>query len=69
MDNQQQYIESQEEESRIDYGAIFAALKKHKSLYKKVLAITFVVACIIVISLPNKYTCEVLLAPELSTRR
>ena len=62
------YIE-QEEESSIDFGAIFAALKKHKKLYKKVLAITFVVACILMLSIPNTYKCEVKLAPELSTSR
>lgn len=68
MDTQQQYIEPQEEERRIDFGQLFAALKKHKKLYWKVLPITFVVACIIALSLPNYYTCEVQLAPELSTR-
>ena len=69
MDNQQQYMESREEEKRIDYQALFAALKKHKSLYKKVLPITFVLGCIIALSIPKTFTCEVLLAPELSTRR
>lgn len=69
MNNQQQNIKSKEEGKSIDYKAMFAALKKHKDLYWKVLPITFVLACIIVLSLPNKYTCEVLLAPELSTRR
>ena len=69
MNNQQQNIKSKEEGKSIDYKALFAALKKHKDLYWKVLPVTFVLACIIVLSLPNKYTCEVLLAPELSTRR
>ena len=68
MDNQQQNIESQEQ-NQIDFQKVFECLKKHKKLYIKVLPIVFVVACIIMISLPNKYTCEVLLAPELSTRR
>ena len=70
MDNQKQYIDSeeQEEESRIDFKALFEALKKRKKLYWIVLPITFVVACIIVLSIPNYYTCEVQLAPELSTR-
>lgn len=69
MDNQKQYIdpEEQEEESRIDFKALFEALKKRKKLYWIVLPITFVVACIIVLSIPNYYTCEVQLAPELST--
>ena len=64
---EKQYIEPQEEESSIDYGQIFSALKKHKRLYKKVLSITFVGACIFTLGLRNYYTCEVLLSPELST--
>lgn len=68
MEDNKNIIE-QEEESSIDFGAIFAALKKHKRLYKKVLAITFVVACILMLSIPNYYKCEVKLAPELSTSR
>lgn len=71
MDNQKQYTEpeEQEEESRIDFKAIFAALKRRKNLYWNVLPVTFVVACVIVLSLPNYYTCEVQLAPELTTSR
>jgi hypothetical protein len=69
MDNQQQNIEIQEEESHIDFQALFAALKRRKKLYWKVLPITFVLACIIMLSIPNYYTCEVQLAPELTTSR
>lgn len=61
------YIE--QEESSIDYAAIFAALKKHKRLYIKVLAITFVLGCIYMLSKPNYYNCEVKLAPELNMSR
>ena len=39
---------------------------KHKRLYYKVLPITFVVAAILMLSIPNYYKCEVMLAPELS---
>ena len=55
MDNQKQYIdpEEQEEESRIDFKALFEALKKRRKLYWIVLPITFVVACLIVLSIPN----------------
>ncbi len=69
MDNQKQYIEpeGQEEESHIDFKALFEALKKRKKLYWKVLPLTFVLVCIIVLSIPNYYTCEVQLAPELTT--
>lgn len=70
MDNQKQYIdpEEQEEESHIDFKALFAALKKRRKLYWRVLPITFIIACVIVLSIPNYYTCEVQLAPELATR-
>lgn len=54
-----------EEESAIDFGAIWVAIKKHRKLYYKVLPATFVVVCIIALSLPNYYKCEVTLAPEL----
>lgn len=68
MENQQQpYIE--EEEKSIDFGALFAALKKRKHLYYKVLPITFVLACVYTLGLRNYYTCEVKLSPELSTKR
>lgn len=64
--SENEYIEKQE--SSIDYGQIFVTLKKHKRLYKKVLAVTFVVGCIIMLSIPNYFKCKVMLAPELSTR-
>ena len=49
----------------IDFGAIWAAIKKHRKLYYKVLPVTFVLMCIITLSLPNYYKCTVTLAPEL----
>lgn len=55
-----------EEESSIDFAKIFKDLLKHKRLYYKVLPITFVVAAIIALSLPNYYNCEVKLSPEMS---
>lgn len=54
-----------EEESAIDFGAIWAAIKKHRKLYYKVLPVTFVLVCIYSLGLPNYYKCEVTLAPEL----
>ena len=54
-----------EEESSIDFGAIWQAIRKHKKLYYKVLPITFIVMCIYTLSLPNYYKCEVTLAPEM----
>lgn len=63
---EKQYIE--QEESSIDFGQIFDALKTHKHLYMKWLPIVFVVACIYTLGLPNYYTCEVKLSPELSAK-
>ena len=68
MNEENKYIEEQEESS-IDYGKIFQDIKKHRRLYRKVLSITFVVAVIFALTTPNYYKCEVLLSPELSTRR
>lgn len=55
--------------SSVDFSLLFAALKKHTALFKKVLPVAFVLGCIIMLSIPNKYKCEVKLAPELSTSR
>ena len=65
--SENEYIE--QEESSIDFGQIFAAIKKRKRLYYKVLPIVFVLACVYTLGLPNYYNCEVKLSPELSTKR
>ena len=54
------------EEASIDFKKIFADLLKHKMLYAKVLPITFVVAAILALSIPNYYNCTVKLSPEMS---
>ena len=59
----------EEQKSSIDYGKLLKDLLKHKKLFCKVLAITFVVACVIALSLPSYYKCEVTLSPEMSTSR
>jgi hypothetical protein len=59
----------EQEESSIDFAAIFSALKKHKKLYKKVFLWTSLFAVVFTLSLHNYYTCEVKLAPELNTSR
>ena len=56
-----------EEESSIDFSKIFKDLLKHKRLYYKVLPITFVVAAILALSIPNYYNCTVMLSPEMSS--
>ena len=62
--NQLDSMEAQE--SSIDYGKLFRDLLKHKKLYFKVLAWTFIVACVYTLSLPNYYKCTVTLSPEMS---
>ncbi len=66
-----QSVESvvENEESSIDFGKIFKDLLKHKRLYYKVLPVTFVVAAIFALSIPNYYSCTVKLSPELTSSR
>ncbi len=52
------------EEQKTNSEKIFRAMKKHRNIYYKVLAITFVIACIFTLGLPNYYKCMVALAPE-----
>ena len=69
MSEENKTIQQQEEGSAIDFAKIFRDLLKHKKLYFKVLAVTFVVAVIYAWSLPNVYQCKVMLSPELSSSR
>lgn len=62
MDNTNQNNKKQS----IDFGKLIKDLKKHKKRIYTVLGITFVVSCILMLSIPNYYKCEVMLAPELS---
>lgn len=55
-----------EEESSIDFGALWQSVITRKILYVKVLGIAFVLTCIYALSIPKSYTCEVMLAPEMS---
>ena len=57
----------QDEQSSIDYRALWHSVRSRFKLYSVVLGITFVVACIYAFSLPKTYSCKVMLAPELST--
>ncbi len=60
-----QNITPEAEETSIDFKALWNAIVKHKKLYFKVWPITFAVVCIITLSMPNIYKCQVTLAPEL----
>ena len=59
-----QFMKAQHPKTPIDFGAIWAAILKHKILYCKTLGIAFLVAVIIGISLPKTYSCQIILAPE-----
>lgn len=63
MNTEQPKLQSQKK-TPIDFGAIWAAIKKYRKLYYKVLPVAFVVGFVIGISIPKTYTCKVLLAPE-----
>ena len=49
------------------YKDLLNDVKKHRKLYYKVLPITFVISALIMLSIPNYYSCTVMLAPELSS--
>ena len=57
----------QDQQSSIDFRALWQSVRSRFKLYGVVLGITFVVACIYAFSLPRTYSCKVKLAPELST--
>ena len=63
--NTKSLMEKEEEESSIDFKAIFTALWKHKLLYAIVLPLVFIIGAIYAKSLPKFYQCQVTLAPEL----
>lgn len=60
-------IEQQDEESSVDFIKLFNLLRNRKRLYCKVLGVVFVLACIIQLSLPKYYNCEVILSPEMAS--
>ena len=63
MDIEQNQIPKPERPSLLQ---LWRDILKHRKLYYKVLPITFVVAAILTLSIPNYYRCTVKLAPELS---
>ncbi len=60
---------SQKEASPVGFMKIYKDLLKHRRLYYKVLPVTFILAVIYTLSLPNYYCCTVKLSPELSSSR
>lgn len=52
-------------ESNLSFSKLWQDVKTHRRLYYKVLPLTFVVAAIITLSIPNYYNCTVKLAPEI----
>ena len=64
MNENSQNPQSLKEKTPLDFTKIFQDLLKHKKLYYKVLAATFVIVAFISLSIPNYYNCVVMLAPE-----
>ena len=62
---EKQIKQSKKKPDPIDFGSIWAAIKKHRKLYYKVLPVVFLVGLVIGISLPRTYDCQILLAPEM----
>ena len=53
---------------QIDFLSVWQALWKRKQLFVKVIAATFVIACILTLGLHNYYNAQVTLAPEVSSK-
>lgn len=62
MDNEQKTMP----QKRPTLAQLRQDMKRYKKLYYQVLGVTFVVAAIIMLSIPNYYCCTVKLAPEMS---
>jgi hypothetical protein len=52
-------------ESSLSFSKLWQDVKTHRRLYYIVLPVTFVVAAVISLSIPNYYNCTVKLAPEI----
>lgn len=64
-ENKNMTTQQVEEESSIDFAAIWQAIKKHKKLYYKALGVAFIIGLIIAMSIPKTYVCQIKLAPEM----
>lgn len=53
---------------QINFKDIWQALLRHKRLFIKVFVATFVLSCILTLSVPNYFNAKVTLAPEMSGR-
>ena len=61
---EEQQITQPKKPAPINFGAMWAAIKKHRKLYFKVLPVAFVVGLVFAYSIPKTYNCKILLAPE-----
>ena len=66
---EEQKAQEPKKSSGLDFVKIYQDLLKHKRLYYKVLPITFVLAAVYALALPNYYSCTVKLSPELTSSR
>lgn len=66
MSPEENKISAPQVDPLFDFGKLKLDMRKHKKQYYKVLGITFILAVIYLLSIPNVYRSEVMLAPELS---
>lgn len=62
---EEKQIQQPKKPAPIDFGAMWAAIKKYRKLYYQVLPVAFVVGLIIGFSIPRTYNCQITLAPEM----
>ena len=62
---EEKQIQQPKKPAPIDFGAMWAAIKKHRKLYCYVLSVAFVLALVICFSIPKTYNCQIILAPEM----
>ena len=57
---------SEEKKPQVDVRKVLSSIWQCKWLYVKVLSIVFVLSCVYILPIPRTYTCQVMLAPEVS---
>lgn len=65
---EEKQIKQPKKPAPIDFGAMWAAIKKHRKLYYKALPVAFIAALVIGFSIPPTYICNIKLAPEAAAK-
>ena len=53
----------------LTFAQMWQDIKKHRLAMYKVLSVTFILSAIYALSIPNYYTCKVMLAPEMNSSK